>query len=97
MSAWRLKRPADVRAWLAELFRINPQHEDGVAFMHVYEAYVWREGLVGYGIAAAVVVALGLGVWWWRRASVGSHQDGTPAHLSKPAPYVGGGFYYKRK
>ena len=42
IAAWRLQQPDVVRAWLSQLLRLNPQHVEGTALLHLYEAQVWR-------------------------------------------------------
>ena len=89
VAAWRLQRGAEVRRWLGELMRLNPQHADGVAFIRVYEADVWRQGAIGYGIAAAVLLAAGAAVWYFTRPKQPAVGAG-----GRAAPYLSGGFYY---
>jgi len=42
IAAWRLQQPDVVRAWLSQLLRLNPQHVEGTALLHLYETQVWR-------------------------------------------------------
>ncbi len=47
IAAWRLQQPDVLRAWLSQLLRLNPQHVEGTALLHLYEAQVWRGECIG--------------------------------------------------